>query len=264
MNYKKQISATTSLMVSMIVCASLLTSCAKLPDDGANAKMNHIDNLNKVRYLEIMVFGGNGITGNLEANVYNTSLIAGFNGNEVKDSAPQAWAEGVNTDAIKKQFNALDVGINGPKLWMIDYFDIPLGADREFNGKTLPWCATLHLTKSEAKDMSKHPYKPTTIERKSKLGYNKGTTVFLIDDADGTTWIMKGFELGMKPRWTYEEFAANPASKFKQLPAGWKFRTKVLDQDLILVPATGMATIMSDEFFDVYDKTGQGYSSYKP
>jgi hypothetical protein len=54
------------------------------------------------------------------------------------------------------------------------------------------------------------------------FGYNKGTTVFIIDDAEGSTWIMKGFELGIKPRWTYDEFAADPASKFKQLPPGWR------------------------------------------
>jgi len=252
--------ATTLLTVYILV----LTGCAKLPDDGANATINRIENLNRVRYLEIMVFGGNGITGNLEANVYNTSLLPGFDGKVNKDSAPQAWAEGLNTEDIKKQFKALDVAINGPKLWMIDYFQLPLGADRPFNGKIIPWCARLHLKKSEAKQMEKVKYSPTTIERKSQLGYNKGTTVFLIDDTDGNTWIMKGFQLGIHPRWTYEEFAADPASKFRELPAGWKFRTKVLDQDLTLVPQTGVATIISDEFFNVYDKTGPGYSNYKP
>jgi len=112
--------------------------------------------------------------------------------------------------------------------------------------------------------MGKVGYKPTTIARESAFGYNKGKTVFLIDDADGNTWIMKGFELSLHPRWTYEEFAKDPASHFKQLPPGWKFRTKVLDQDLILEPASGSATIMPDEFFNVYDKMGPGYSNYKP
>ena len=112
--------------------------------------------------------------------------------------------------------------------------------------------------------MGKVGYKSTTIARKSKIGYNKGTTVFLIDDTNGNSWVMKGFELGLKPRWTYDEFAKAPASLCKQLPPGWKYRTKVLEQDLILVPETGVATIMPDEFFNVYDKTGPGYSNYKP
>ena len=38
----------------------------------------------------------------------------------------------------------------------------------------------------------------------------------------------------------------------------------VLDTDLLLVAETGVATIMPDELFNVYDKTGPGYSSYKP
>jgi hypothetical protein len=56
----------------------------------------------------------------------------------------------------------------------------------------------------------------------------------------------------------------DPASLYKQLPPGWKYRTRVLDLDLIMIPQTGIATIMPDEFFNVYDKTGPGYSNYKP
>jgi hypothetical protein len=248
----------------LLACVGLLAGCAKLPDDGASTQSKHFDNMNRVRYIEIFVVGGNGITGNLRANVYNTTFIPGLDIKTDKDTAPQAWVQSLNNDEIKKRFSALGAAINGPKLWMLDWVDIPLGADQEFNGKTIPWCAELHLTKTELKEMGKLPYVSTTIARKSKIGYNKGTLVFLIDDSAGNTWIMKGFELGMTPRWTYEEFAADPASKFKQLPTGWKYRTKVLDQDLILVPETGVATIMPDEFFNVYDKTGPGYSNYKP
>ena len=166
-----------------------LTGCAKLPDDGANAKSVHYENLNRVRYIEVFVVGGNGITGNLLANVYNTTFAPGFDPKVNKDSAPQAYVEGVSTEGVKKQFDALGAAINGPKLWMLDWVDIPLGVEREFNGRKIPWCAELHLTKDEMKEMGKVHYKPTTIARKSKIGYNKGTLVFLIDDSDGNTWI---------------------------------------------------------------------------
>jgi hypothetical protein len=46
------------------------------------------------------------------------------------------------------------------------------------------------------------------------------------------------------------------ASNFKQLPPGWKVRIKTLDEDLIERPESGVATIMPDEFFNMYDKTG--------
>jgi hypothetical protein len=84
----------------------------------------------------------------------------------------------------------------------------------------MSWCAELSLTKDQAKEMSKFAYVTTTIARKSAFGYNKGTTVYLMEDADGNTWIMKGFELGIKPDRTYEQFATDPASYFKKLPQG--------------------------------------------
>jgi len=91
-----------------------------------------------------------------------------------------------------------------------------------------------------------------------------GTTVLLLDDAEGNTWVMKGFQQGLKPRYTYKEFVAAGAGNFKKLPPGWKFRVKTLDKDLIEKPENGVATIMPDEFFNVYDKSGPGMSNYKP
>ena len=108
------------------------------------------------------------------------------------------------------------------------------------------------------------PYKPMTIARKSGLGWNKGTTVLLLDDAEGNTWVMKGFQLGLKPTIHLRAVRCRRAGKFKKLPPGWKFRVKTLDQDLNEKPEGGVATIMADEFFNVYDKTGPGMSDYKP
>jgi hypothetical protein len=86
----------------------------------------------------------------------------------------------------------------------------------------------------------------------------------LIDDADGNTWIMKGFELGLKPQHTYDEFMAAGEANFKNLPEGWKVRVVELEKDNHEVPEGGVATIMADEFFNIYDKTGPGMSNYKP
>jgi hypothetical protein len=37
-----------------------------------------------------------------------------------------------------------------------------------------------------------------------------------------------------------------------------------LERDNLEKPEGGVATIMADEFFNVYDKTGPGMSNYKP
>ena len=86
----------------------------------------------------------------------------------------------------------------------------------------------------------------------------------VLDDPAGNTWIMKGFQLGLKPQHTYEEFMAAGPAIFKQLPPGWKAHVVTLQQDNHEVPEGGVATIISDEFFNVYDKTGPGMSNSKP
>lgn len=144
---------------------------------------------------------------------------------------------------------------------MLDWVNVPFGVERDFNGLKARWCGLLHIKGTKKPNQA---YVPTTIERKTAFGYNKGTQVFLIDDPNGNTWIMKGYEVGLHPKWTFAKFSRNPASFFKKLPAAWKYRTKILDKNLILIPATGVATIMPDEHFNVYDKTGPGYSNYKP
>jgi len=147
-----------------------MTGCAKLPDDGGNTKPAHYTDVNKVRYVELFIVGGNGITGNMLINVYNTITAPGFDPKTNKDSAPQAWVEGLNTEDMKKQFGALGAAINGPKLLMLDWIDLPNGVERDFNGQKVAWVVLLHLTKDEMKELGKFSYKPTTIERRSCCG----------------------------------------------------------------------------------------------
>ena len=52
-------------------------------------------------------------------------------------------------------------------------------------------------------------------------------------------------------------------SRLKPAP-GWKFRTKVLEQDLVLTADNGAVSITQDELGNTYDRVGGPYSSYKP
>jgi hypothetical protein len=63
--------------------------------------------------------------------------------------------------------------------------------------------------------------------------------------------------------------ASSPAAQkirlFARLAAGWKFRSVLLEQDLILTPdQTGTAHITQDNFGNTYDRAGGEYSNFKP
>ena len=231
--------------------------------DGAEAKSGRFDNMHKTRFIEVFLAHSDAKSGKLVAECYN-SMFTAKSIPASKDTAPQASVEGLDVQKMKKDFGVLGASLNGPKVWLPDWTEIDMGVERDFNGIKASWVAQLDMGDNAGSVGESMPYKPMSIARKSGLGWNKGTTVLLLDDAEGNTWIMKGFQLGLKPQYSYEQFVAGGASNFKKLPAGWKFRIKTLDQDYIEVPETGVATIMPDEFFNIYDKAGPGMSNYKP
>ena len=49
-----------------------------------------------------------------------------------------------------------------------------------------------------------------------------------------------------------------------KLPAGWKFRSPILEQDLVFMTDNGKTMITQDELGNTYDRTGGPYSNYKP
>lgn len=230
--------------------------------DGDNAKSARVENMHMTRFLEIYLADKDPKTNKLVAACYNT-MFTPQGIPESKNTCPQNLVEGLNFEKMKEKYGVVGASLNGPKYWLPDWFDAEMGVTRDFNGIEATWCAQLDMGK-ETNVNKVTPYTPQHIARKSSVGWNKGTTVLLLDDAEGNTWIMKGFQLGLKPQHTYEDFVAAGESNFKELPSGWKFRIKVLEKDYIETPENGVATIMADEFFNVYDKTGPGMGNYKP
>ena len=43
------------------------------------------------------------------------------------------WAK-VDPEVLKKQYDVLGVFRNGPRFWMYDWIELPVGAQRDFNG----------------------------------------------------------------------------------------------------------------------------------
>lgn len=234
----------------------------KVLADGANAKPVRVENMHMTRFIEIFLAAPDAKTGKLVAACFNTMFTPqGIPAS--KDTAPQALVEGLDFTKMKSEYGVPGAFLNGPKFWLPDWAEGDIGTERVFNGIKAVWVAQLNMDKGAGMGENT-PYKPMTIARKSGIGWNKGTKALLLDDAEGNTWIMKGFQLGLKPQYTYEQFVTAGESNFKKLPPGWKFRVKVLEKDLIEVPEGGVATIMPDEFSNVYDKTGPGMSNYKP
>jgi len=246
------------LFLALCVC---LTGCAKLPDDGANAKVMRFDNMRDMRYAEVFLIGGDALTHNLEAAVYNTT---GLNNREdPRNTCPEAlWAK-VDPEKLKKHYDVLGVYKNGPRHWTMDWVELPVGAERDFDGLKARWMAKVKLPKDmDVKKKGSSAFKPTTVARQSHMGFEKGKPVFILDDPEGNPWVMQAYSLIVDPNLTYDSLASL-GSKLK-LPPGWKFRVKVLDKDLTIRAVNGIAHIVQDDLENTYDLCGGGSSNYKP
>lgn len=232
---------------------------AKLPQDDADAKLMRFEGGRGGRYAEIFLIGGDAAANQLVAGVYNTVGLNDPGG--TGDTSPQPLVDHVDVDAVKEQYGVLAAFKNGPRLWCLDWSEIMVGKERDFMGLKARWVMWLDVPPEWATHQSV-AYKEITGKRDTQFGINAGSPVFLLDDPDGNTYCMKSASLITDPDQTYESLA-DLGGRLKP-PPGWRFRTQVLDKDLVLTPDHGACIITQDELGNTYDRTGGAYSNYKP
>jgi len=231
-----------------------------LPDESASARPFTFKETRGHRYTEMFLIGGNAITKDLKANVYNTW---GLNGSATTgDSCPAALLDKLDVKSLKEQFGVLAVFKNGPRLWTLDWIEVEMGRELDFGGMKARWVNWLDLKGISTKP-GEASYKNITVGRHTRFGFDKGKQVFLLDDPEGNSWAMKSFSQITHPDQKFDELPTL-GSRLKP-PPGWKFRVVTLDQDLILTPdKDGIAHITQDDFGNTYDRVGGPYSNFKP
>ena len=230
-----------------------------LPNDGADAKPNTFTGVRGQTYTEMFLIGGNAITKNVNANVYNTTGLNG--GLTTGNSSPPQLLNAVNVKQVKEQYHALAAFKNGPRLWTLDWIEVEMGKELAFGGMKARWVNWLDL-KGISTEPGAADYKLITVGRHTRFGINKGSPVYILVDPDGNPWVMKSMSQITFPDQKFDSLGTL-GSRLK-LPPGWKWRTEVLDKDLILTPDNGIAHITQDDFGNTYDRAGGAYSNFNP
>ncbi len=223
--------------------------------DSENAVLEQYADLRGMRYMEFFLVGSVPVNGQIKGTCYNTTHYNLTPGG--RDSCPQELVEKLDPAELAKQYGVSHVVLNPPRQWLLDQIDLPSGTVREFGDIQAPWVAIMNMPTGDWL-----PFHPATIERKTKFGFTQGQPVYLLDDPEGNTWVMKSVTAALDPENTFENLPT--VAHRLNLPTGWTFRITVLDQELILIPEGGVARIVRDNLFDVYDIVGPGYSNYTP
>ena len=248
-------------MALLAAAVIMLAGCASLPKDDAPLTEIKFDGLMGSRYTEILLVFGNAVTKNFTAGVYNTTGLNGANPAGGGDSSPAAILDKIDMKKVKEDNGALSTVKNGARLWTVDYVGVKVGKERDFQGLKARWVMWFPIPDAirEGKDLS---YSIMEVHRDTSVGIRKGSRVYILDNPQGTSFVMKSASLIKDPNQKFEDLQ-NLGSRLK-LASGWKFRTLILEQDLVFMTDNGATNITQDEIGNTYDRVGGPYSNFKP
>lgn len=199
------------------------------------------DNLRGARYGEIVVVTGGPFS--FTGRVYNT---LGLN------DCPEAEWKALNPAAIKKQFRARAVLLNGPRYFLMDRSSLAnpggVGTFGELQARLL---AEVKLPLSTILRGKAKPYTETTVKRTSEYLYRKGRPVYELLAPDGRHYVMQTYARIVDPNLSESDLAT--LDRHLKLPKGWKYRVRTLDKDLVL-RADGEAHVLQDDLANTYQR----------
>jgi hypothetical protein len=208
----RRLPSTKLSVMALAACMIGGISLARAQDEAL--KPETINNTRNMRFCEILIVK---VLKGIE--VYNTTGVS--------DCSPQLWNT-LDLAEIRSHFDALKAEKNGPHFWMMDSQTVLFGERASFGGIEARWVARLPLlTALEAATGSK-PYHVFEPKKTQRMVYSKGKPVYELIDPDNNVYVLQAHE---------ERFPIDSLDKMGEqlkMPAGWKFRARDLNEDLIL------------------------------
>ena len=198
-----------------------------------------ISDMRGVRYGEVLAVISR--DEKLQADVYGTQMI--------NDCPAELW-DTLNADEIAKDMGALFVKLNGPRYWMLDGLGTKVAfvepVMREFNGLMMRRIATVDLGDTPA-SLS---YEERYVNRGAVFFFDAGSVVYELINPDGKAYIMQAYCVGVDP--TLNQSNLGDLAGRLKLPAGWAFRSRILDEELVVDTTDHPATVVQDELENTY------------
>ncbi|MCB0959293.1 MAG: hypothetical protein KDB04_07185 [Acidimicrobiales bacterium] len=222
------------------------TSAPPATTEGNDAPMDAPDMgaLRGVRYCEVLLLR-QGDDGAFTADVWNTMGMS---------DCPQDEWDQLDASAIAEERGAVVALLNGPRFWMLDSISTELRAGAEettFGTIGMFKAATLDL----GTNPSQTPYTEREVARDTVFGFDAGSEVYELIAPDDTTYVMQArsqiVDAGL------EEADLPALGDRLDLPEGWTYRVRTLDEPLGLLSTDGIATVLQDELQNTYQRVDE-------
>ena len=218
---------------------SAATSGARAQTGPAPNGMKERDHLRNVRYCEVFVVRKHFFS--TTAGVYNT---LGLN-----DCPAEKWAS-LDPARLKKEWNVAAIVLNGPRYFIMDRNAIQApGKVESFDGLDARLLAQLEIKPNSSKRL---PYTENGVQRQNRYVYERGKNIYELLSPDGRVYVMQSYSQEVDKE--LNEAALLTLADRLKLPSGWKYRTRALDEDLVIENVAGKAYVIQDELKNTYQR----------
>jgi hypothetical protein len=225
------------LAVAFVGLAAVLATVpeASMAQSAASSQtvtMVDVENTRNMRFCEVLMIN----EGN--ANIYNTTGMS--------DCPEDAWSA-IDPAAMARQMGVEGIQKNGPHFWVMDSQTLGLGETKTFNGIQARWAAEISATFLSGSEGSA-PYEPFKACKTQKMVYDAGQKVWEMVDDKGQVWVLQAHEA----QFSLDDLDTLD-TQMKSFPDGWSWRTRTLDEQLVLdLKAADCNMGIGDEFHQYY------------
>ena len=241
--------------------------CPVISDDSKYTKEIVLDNMHGYRYMELFLK----CPGQDQAGIFNT-ITLNIQPDDSRDSCPADLMANYSDAQVAADYGAEFAYMSGIRHWMFDKMRVDVANNvRYMDGLDTRWGADAanFVVPTGSSGSAEAVYIITNVTCNRTWYYNKGTTLYILDAPNGDPFIMQSYSNIVNPNQT-ESDLVNLGTTLK-LPSGWKFRTKVLDQDMAVngITCDGKTNqwrVVQDDLVNTYSACWQcgGQSSCTP
>ena len=217
--------------------------CAQIPAQQPPIFEKSVSNLRNQRYCEVLIGKRDWLK--LEVRVFNTQGL---------NLCPEAQWRALTKESIVKEYDASIAILNGPRYWMMDEIQAAgntvNNVKSSFGGIEMNLRATIQLSLLKQFIGSKK-FTPNEVARTTNFVYRAGSTIYELTSPAGEVYVMQSYSQIVNPALNIKDLPV--LSEQLKLPAGWTYRSRVLDESLSLV-ANGVAYVLQDNLANSYQK----------
>lgn len=170
-----------------------------------------------------------------------------YNTSGLRDGCPAEKWDALSVEALNAEFGVDGFVLNGPKYWMMDSQKLTLGGVRDFGGIKSQWVGLAPT--AGLNEEGGVPYQTFHPDKTQYMVYDAGKKVYELVSPEGEHFVLQAHA----EQFTMEDLETL-GERFENLPEGWSWNVRVLEETLILDLKPGEITGIGDEFYQYYTR----------